>query len=105
VDFHGDLTVNDDRVVVTEVEAAGLLEKYFEPGPEVRLKKFPRKQKEKLVVLNRLAELFEKDRFYTEKEINADLEGVYPDYVTVRRYMVDYGFLDRKPGGGDYWRK
>jgi hypothetical protein len=105
IDFNGDVPVSDDRVVVTESEAAGLIGKYFAPGERVRLKRFPRKQKEKLVILNKLADLFEKDRLYTEKEINALLEDIYADYVTVRRYMIDYGFFGRKPDGSAYWRK
>ncbi len=105
VDFHGDLPVHDDRTVVTEEEAAAMLEKYFSPGNPPRLNKFPKKQKEKLVVLNRLAELFDTDRRYNEKEINEVLLSSFEDYVTIRRYMIDYGFLGRKPDGSAYWRK
>jgi hypothetical protein len=30
---------------------------------------------------------------------------VYDDYVTVRRYLIEYGFLDRKDDGSQYWLK
>jgi hypothetical protein len=26
------------------------------------------------------------------------------DYATLRRYLIEYRFLKRTPGGGEYWR-
>jgi hypothetical protein len=40
---------------------------------------------------------------YTEKQINALLTEVHPDYATLRRSLVEYGFMRRERGGGDYW--
>jgi hypothetical protein len=43
---------------------------------------------------------------YTEHQVNDVLrdwcEGAGTDYVSVRRYLVDYGILDREDAG-DYW--
>ncbi len=65
---------------------------------------WPKRQKEKLVLLRRIAELFEPVRRYKEKEVNAILLPVWDDYVTIRRYLIEYRFLDRKPDGSEYWR-
>ena len=39
---------------------------------------------------------------YTEIEVNRELMGVYDDYVTLRRGLIDYGLMDR--ANGEYWR-
>jgi hypothetical protein len=41
-------------------------------------------------------------RRYDEKEVNGILALWYPDYASLRRYLVDEGYLDR--AGGQYWR-
>jgi hypothetical protein len=104
VEFRGEITVHDERTVVTLEEASKILEKHFTQEEPLSLIRFPRKQKEKLVILNRIAELLEQNKHYTEKEVNQILSAVYHDYVTIRRYLVDYGFLDRKRDGSEYWR-
>lgn len=104
VTFHGKLTVDDDRTIVTQEEQKTILEKAFGSESSKVLIKFPKKQKGKLVVLNRIVESFDFERRYTEKEVNEILERIFYDYVTLRRYLIEYGFLVREPGGGDYWR-
>jgi predicted transcriptional regulator len=65
---------------------------------------FPAKRKKQLVLLRWLATLFEADRMYTEPEVNAILKRVYAeDFVTLRRDLVDMGYLRRERGGGKYW--
>lgn len=87
----------------TEAEQAEAMRKYFPEGEFGPLAAFPRKQKQRLVVLGEIAKRFDPGRTYTEKEVNAILEAIYDDYVTVRRYLVDYSFLGRKPDGSQYW--
>ncbi|MCC6805593.1 MAG: metalloregulator ArsR/SmtB family transcription factor [Anaerolineae bacterium] len=71
-----------------------------------RLRNLPvKKQKKTLVVLRWVATLFEPDRMYTEPEVNAVLKTVYePDFVSLRRDLIDFGYLRRELGGGKYWR-
>jgi len=88
---------------VTTEEQREIGGRYFLEGESLSLKSFPKKQKAKLVVLNRIAELFDRAKRYTEKEVNAILGGVYEDHVTIRRYLIEYGFLARKPDGSEYW--
>lgn len=69
-----------------------------------RLKHIPTKEKKLLAVLRFLAMRFEPGVTYTEREVNALLEPVNPDYAQLRRELVEYGFLQREGGGGSYWR-
>lgn len=104
LEFHGELPVQDERTMVTLDEAEAILEKAFQGNDSMVLKVFPKKQKAKLVVLNRIVEMFEIGRQYTEKEVNRLLVLVYEDYVTIRRYLVEYRFLNRTGNGSAYWR-
>jgi len=106
--FNAPLTTDDDRTIVTKGEEEKIANKYIEFSGDseiIRLRKWPKKQKEKLVVLDRIAGLFSSESSYTEKEVNALLETLNEEYITIRRYLVDYGFFERKPGGGPYRRK
>lgn len=69
-----------------------------------QLKQIPSKQLKLLVALRWLATKFEADVKYTEKEVNAIIQTVYPaDHATLRRDLVDFGFMRRERGGGKYW--
>lgn len=64
----------------------------------------PAKQKKLLVILRWLSTLFESDRLYSEAEVNDILKTRYEeDYVSLRRDLVDMGYLRREKGGGKYW--
>lgn len=65
----------------------------------------PGKQHKTLVILRWLGTRFEPDRLYSESEINDLLKAVYEeDYVSLRRDLVDLGYLRRERGGGKYWK-
>jgi hypothetical protein len=63
-----------------------------------RIRFIPAQQKKKLVLLRWLLEKFEKERAYTEKEVNEIIEPHYSDYCTLRRYLIDFGFMTRHAG-------
>ena len=46
------------------------------------------------MVLEELADAFEFDRRYTEKEVNLILAEYHDDFCTLRRGLVDEGLLD-----------
>lgn len=95
----------DERFAITEQENTEILGAYFKQGLDGPLSEFPKKQKRKAAILRHLIQRFETGREYSEKEINAVLESAYPDYVTLRRYLIDYGLLDREDDGSSYWVK
>ncbi|MFB9274534.1 DUF2087 domain-containing protein [Cohnella cellulosilytica] len=95
----------DERYHMTADEAKNVLEKYFPDGRDGRLTTFAIKEKHKIVVLTELARRFESGRAYAEKEINEILRTAYEDYAVLRRYLIEYGFMDREPDGSRYWLK
>lgn len=74
---------------------------------EGRLVQFPARRKMKLEALAYLAEKFEKDRKYTEKEVNELLLEwhTFHDPATLRREMYNARLLGRDAGGALYWRE
>jgi hypothetical protein len=105
VPLHKNAKMIDDRYNITHEEQEEITKKYFPEGPKGYLKKFPLKEKQKLVVLREIAKHIESNRMYAEKEINEILKAIYEDYVMLRRYLIEYGFIDRKSDGSEYWLK
>lgn len=69
-----------------------------------KLKTLPSKRKKTLAILRWMATLFEEGRMYTEPEINEVIKSVYEkDYVSLRRDLIETGYLRRERGGGSYW--
>ncbi|GAA2505533.1 DUF2087 domain-containing protein [Streptomyces gobitricini] len=70
-----------------------------------RLTAVPRKPARRQQLLAHLSEtLFERDRSYTEPEINEALRTVHEDCAALRRYLVVGGLLTRSRDGGSYRR-
>lgn len=69
-----------------------------------KLTAFPAKRKMKVYALLYLAQKFEAERNYTEREINEVLYDwhTFADPATLRRELYDYRFLDRSPDGRSY---
>jgi hypothetical protein len=67
-----------------------------------RLMSIPARRKKLLVVLGWLAEDFEPGARYAEREVNDRLLRRHPDFATLRRLLVDYGYMARDHG--IYWR-
>ena len=70
---------------------------------EGRVPNLPSKVNKWQVILRWIATKFEPNKHYTEKQVNAILRDINEDYATVRRYMIDFGYMRRELGGGDYW--
>lgn len=68
-----------------------------------KLKQIPTKNKKWIVILRWIATHFKPDIRYTEKQVNAIIKEIHPDYATTRRDLIGFGFMHREPGGGDYW--
>ena len=60
-----------------------------------QLVNFPRAPEDKVLVFNHIAEVFEFNRQYPEKEVNEKLKAINPDFAGLRRYLIDNGFLKR----------
>jgi len=102
---HKTAAMVDDRYNITEQEKAIIIKKHFPAGLEGPLKTIPVREKPKVVVLRELLRYFEPEQTYTEAEINRILGNVYEDYASLRRHLIEYGFLDRNADGSKYWVK
>ena len=78
---------------------ARMLRRYFRGG---RLTQIPAQRARKLVVLDRLSQEFDVGSRYSERQVNAILRRFHEDVASLRRFLVDEGFLDR--AAGEYWR-
>ncbi len=99
---HKTATMVDERYNVTQEEQKQIINRYFSEGS---LTRFPPKEKQRLVVLREIANQLTIGRIYDEKELNQSLKAFYEDYVLIRRYLIEYGLIDRKPDGSEYWVK
>jgi hypothetical protein len=68
------------------------------------LKMIPTKGKKIVAVLDYLILSFEKDIEFSERQVNDILRSYFPDPTTLRRYLIDFGYLGRSRNGAHYWR-
>jgi len=77
-------------------EEAKVLRSFFDGE---LLTSIPAQRSKRLVVLRQLAEtVFERKHKYPEKEVNQRLGAVHADPASLRRYLIDEGFMARKSG-------
>jgi hypothetical protein len=67
-----------------------------------RLMGIPAQYKRRVAITKWLAARFEPGMRYAEKEVNEIIQRVHHDSSSLRRYMIDYGFMQRDHGV--YWR-
>lgn len=105
IPIHKNATMVDERYDITLDEEQKLLEKYFPNGVGQQLVRFPKREKHKIVVLRAITKLLDGAKQYTEKELNEIIQPIYEDYIQIRRYLIEYGFIDRQNDGSAYWVK
>lgn len=69
-----------------------VIDAFFEYG---KLKSIPSQRKKERIVLEEIAKSFEKDRTYTEREVNIIIADYHDDFCTIRRDMISEGILTR----------
>ena len=72
-------------------------------GRDGRLKDIPAQQKKRDVVLRHILAEFQPGERYSEKQVNAIVRRFHDDTASIRRAMVDNGWLKRE--AGVYWRE
>ena len=71
---------------------------------------FPRRRRDREILMKSIRMLMDSARTYTEKEINELLRdwnrdvapAIEVDHVTLRRHLVDWGYLERTADGSSY---
>jgi hypothetical protein len=69
-----------------------------------RLAAFPVQRKKEQAILRYIVRAFEPDQRYSEKRVNKILSQFSEDTARLRRNLVEFGFMERQGGGGEYWR-
>ena len=73
-------------------------------------RRFPRKRRDRDIMMKSIVMLMDSARSYSEEEVNELLlawnrdvaPAIDTDHVTIRRILVDYGKLERTPDGSHY---
>lgn len=102
-DAHKTATTLDDRFNITDKEKNDVIKIYMDENKA--LKSYPAKEKKKIIVLEEITKNFTKGKSYSEKEINRILKRIYEDYATIRRALIEYGFIERSKDCANYWVK
>jgi hypothetical protein len=70
------------------------------------VKTWPKKQADKVLVLEYLITKFDTDKSYTEREVNEVLKSwhTFSDWPLLRRELVDRGYMRRDVNGYAYHR-
>ncbi|MDD6212597.1 MAG: DUF2087 domain-containing protein [Clostridiales bacterium] len=74
---------------------------------EGRLLQYPTKKPMRVLALTKIADCFEPDRQYTEKEVNAIIKRniAFSDIELIRREMFQLKLIGRLRDGSAYWRE
>lgn len=72
-----------------------VIDSFFEYG---KLKSIPVQRKKERVILEIIADKFEFDRLYTEREVNLIIADFHDDFCTIRRDMISEKLLARENG-------
>lgn len=102
-DAHKTATIIDDRYNVTDKERNTIIKTYMDETGAI--KTYPSKEKKKIIILKEVVKNFSKGKIYSEKEINRILKRIYEDYASLRRALVEYGFIERSNDCSGYWVK
>lgn len=93
---------SDEAALQTQREAEyrqKVIDAFFEYG---KLKSIPAQRKKERIILEVIAQAFEFDKIYAEREVNLIIADFYDDFCTIRRDLVAENLLERD--AGKYWR-
>ena len=66
----------------------------------------PKNDVKKQEILQKIAKKFEKEREYTEQEVNEIIKSFdVDDYVLIRREFINFNYLGKDSYKGVYWLK
>lgn len=103
ITVHKGANMTDERFAITGNEEDKIIKNCFDKTGH--LKEFPSKEKKKIAVLRYILKNFKQGEKYNEKQVNLVIKRIYDDYVSIRRALIEYGFMDRKDDCSQYWVK
>jgi hypothetical protein len=102
LEIHQHATQVDERYMATKEDEEKVCKDFLLSKEPLVLKSIPKKEKYKIIILRLLVQNIMFDKEYSESEINDILRVSYADYVSLRRYLIEYGFLERNDDGTRY---
>lgn len=72
-----------------------VIKNFFEYG---RLKSIPVQQKKRKIVLEEIVKAFNKNKCYTEREVNIIIADFNDDFCTIRKAMIEFNLMIRENG-------
>ncbi|WP_310602328.1 DUF2087 domain-containing protein [Anaerosporobacter sp.] len=100
-ELHTAATMVDDRYNISDQEREKTIATYMDENGA--LKQFPAKEKKKIILLGEIIKNFKNNTEYTETEVNRILKRIYEvDFPTIRRALIEYGFMDRSADCSSY---
>lgn len=63
-----------------------------------KLMEIPVQKKKRQIVLEKIVESFEKNREYTEREVNLIIADFHDDFCTIRRDLIGFNLMERENG-------
>ncbi len=102
LDIHASATQVDERYIATVKDREKVIDDFFLSLSPLKLKSLPRKEKYKIIALRIISDVFSEQKTYSEKEMNDTLKEIYEDFVTLRRYLIEYGYFTRDAHGHTY---
>lgn len=69
----------------------------------VKSQTLPRNDFEKQPILLKVLDSFEDKRIYQEEEVNEIIKKYFEDFSNMRRELINFGYMQRKPLTGEYW--
>ncbi len=89
-----------DKDLQTYIEK---LDRYYDA--EGKLTQYPSKRPLRIIALAQIAEKFETEKKYTEKEVNQIIKDSisFTDVELIRRELFQYKFINRLKDGSQYW--
>ena len=89
----------DDPGAGHDDETAKVLRSFVRDG---RITSLPTSMAKKRILLDVICQVFEPGQRFSEREVNLRLRRWHDDVASLRRWLVDLGYLDRD--AGQYWR-
>lgn len=103
LNVHKSAKMVDERFDYDENDFNKVIKNYIDQNN--RLKNLPSKEKKKIIILRYITNSLEREIKYSEKQLNELLKSYHDDYATLRRYLIEYGFLERTKDCNIYWVK
>lgn len=95
------ITELDERFNITVEEKEKVIKTYFVENE--KFSELPKKEKKKIIILQEICKQFDPFKNYSEQSVNSIIGTFCEDYVTVRRYLIEYNLMKRTEDGTIYW--